>query len=82
MDAEDSRGYKQSSTTVRQEYTAGQNDGKVVTSQTTQVVARSARYSSKKGQKTTSSVVKTVQSDKVVINGDQNEVSSYGYFIS
>ena len=75
-DDEESRSYNQSSTRiVQEEQTITQSDGRVVTSQTSQMVAKSARYTSNKSQKTTTAVVKIVQSNKVVVNGDESEVS-------
>ena len=75
-DDEESRSHNQSSTRiVQEEQTITQSDGRVVTSQTSQMVAKSARYTSNKSQKTTTAVVKIVQSNKVVVNGDESEVS-------
>ena len=61
---------RQQTTVVQHDH----SDGNVV--QGEQVV-KSARYTSTKSQKTTTTVVKTSQSSRVLTNGDHTEVGEY-----
>lgn len=74
---EDMSERRQQTTVVKHEYSVRESDGGF-----SEPVVRSARHTATKSQKTTTTVVKTTQSNRVLTNGDRSEVGEYSLFVA